>query len=660
MHTQPSKAARQPAGMSRSTAKQTVPGQTTTQTNTHAANDAGKPVQASRLPSLRRKNHSVPLHSDRNPFEECGPPVPSNDILVKAKSFNIKVWTQDKFRQIISGLLGDELDSTALKRLDLSQMLEKEKLQGTLDRDPTAARPDYHYFAKNAVFLLVEDATAEHRPIMVQEFPKQSSDDQEPPWPVLHGQLEGRCPFTRFDLDKDYQRRMRPNRHETLRRSVSLNHLYSHRGDRTSVSPAPSGDGRAYSMQRGASPYPMASGNSVSITSNIASTTSTAVGGTPMTYGKQVAQMGRKMYQPTGIGLGRPSSSSVAQSPRSPIAFADAAARGPGDNLDGLLSAEQARGTLVRRMLGMSEHQNRLSGIRRSVSTASAGRELRKEKRPGYCENCRAKYDDFDEHVAARRHRRFALDDANFVGIDELLSRVRRPLAPWADTLLSAEEEVLDGGYEEYERKAAKEAQYPLSINRQGDVDIAMRDTEVPDEGEEVEEEERWQTASAPELDVRRPSPTLAHLDRHSHNDALDRVAEEARWVDYESGENGHYDRQRHDAAMREESGRSYTPRVPQPAQFPRSATTELLSSTSTTPPAVTTAKSPDEDAEGPEDDVASENSNSIITIQHHYEDEEEEEEREEDGRDKMTGERYQSIDPSVGAVTARQHRLAF
>lgn len=498
------------------------------------------------IPNLKAIWRSVPLHSDRNPFEECGPPVSSNDILVKAKNFNIKVWTQDKFRQIISGLLGDELDSTALKRLDLSQMLEKEKLQGTLDRDPTAARPDYHYFAKNAIFLMVEDATAEHRPIMIQEFPRPVSEDHESPWPVLYGQLEGRCPFTRFDLDKDYQRKMRPNRHETLRRSVSLNHLYSNRGDRTSVSPAPSGDGRAYSVHRGASPYPMASGNSVSITSNIASTTSTAVGGPPMTYGKQVAQMGRKMYQPTGIGLGRPSSSSVAQSPRSPVSFADAA-RG-GDNAGGLLSAEQARGTLVRRMLGMSEHQNRLSGIRRSVSTASAGRELRREKRPGYCENCRTKYDDFDEHVTARRHRRFALDDANFVGIDELLGRVRRPLAPWAESVIAAEEEASSGHAED-------DASLSLSSGTHDNEAAAVR-----------EEEERimlgWQSVLAPHLDPKPPSPTtvqLHHLD-------------EARWAGYSGGNDLHRCLQAQDQQQQEF----------QSAGVPYSAATEYLSSTAT------------------------------------------------------------------------------
>lgn len=50
---------------------------------------------------LRRANvltlrvHSIPLHSDRNPFDEPGPPLPANDVLRKAQSFGIKVWKDE-------------------------------------------------------------------------------------------------------------------------------------------------------------------------------------------------------------------------------------------------------------------------------------------------------------------------------------------------------------------------------------------------------------------------------------------------------------------------------------------------------------------------------------------------------------------------------------
>ncbi|CDZ98131.1 Protein kinase essential for the initiation of DNA replication [Phaffia rhodozyma] len=50
-------------------------------------------------------------------------------------------------------------------------------------------------------------------------------------------------------------------------------------------------------------------------------------------------------------------------------------------------------------------------------------------KKPGYCENCRVKFDDFSVHVISRKHRRFALDDRHFQELDTVLDRLERP--PW-------------------------------------------------------------------------------------------------------------------------------------------------------------------------------------------------------------------------------------
>lgn len=54
--------------------------------------------------------------------------------------------------------------------------------------------------------------------------------------------------------------------------------------------------------------------------------------------------------------------------------------------------------------------------------------EDRRESRSGYCENCREKFEDLDEHQHSRRHQRFAMNDANFAELDALLSQLQRPL----------------------------------------------------------------------------------------------------------------------------------------------------------------------------------------------------------------------------------------
>ncbi|KAK9457380.1 Dfp1/Him1, central region-domain-containing protein [Dipodascopsis uninucleata] len=49
-----------------------------------------------------------------------------------------------------------------------------------------------------------------------------------------------------------------------------------------------------------------------------------------------------------------------------------------------------------------------------------------KEMRPGYCENCKDRFDDFDEHAKSRKHRKFALNDDNFRELDNLLVELAR------------------------------------------------------------------------------------------------------------------------------------------------------------------------------------------------------------------------------------------
>ncbi|KAL9027520.1 MAG: hypothetical protein Q9196_003966 [Gyalolechia fulgens] len=50
------------------------------------------------------------------------------------------------------------------------------------------------------------------------------------------------------------------------------------------------------------------------------------------------------------------------------------------------------------------------------------------DTKPGYCENCREKYDDFDTHVLDRKHRKFALTQDNWKDLDQLLAVLGRPL----------------------------------------------------------------------------------------------------------------------------------------------------------------------------------------------------------------------------------------
>ncbi|OWB74489.1 hypothetical protein B5S31_g4285 [[Candida] boidinii] len=51
-------------------------------------------------------------------------------------------------------------------------------------------------------------------------------------------------------------------------------------------------------------------------------------------------------------------------------------------------------------------------------------KKARNAMKAGYCENCRVKYDDFDDHILIGKHRQFATDDSNFSDIDKLIDEV--------------------------------------------------------------------------------------------------------------------------------------------------------------------------------------------------------------------------------------------
>jgi regulatory subunit for Cdc7p protein kinase len=55
-------------------------------------------------------------------------------------------------------------------------------------------------------------------------------------------------------------------------------------------------------------------------------------------------------------------------------------------------------------------------------------KERRRDPKPGYCENCRDKFDDFEEHIMTRKHRKFATNKANWADLDALLEELQRPL----------------------------------------------------------------------------------------------------------------------------------------------------------------------------------------------------------------------------------------
>jgi len=92
------------------------------------------------------------------------------------------------------------------------------------------------------------------------------------------------------------------------------------------------------------------------------------------------------------------------------------------------------------------ERQERQMKALKKSSVATVQKVRRRDPKPGYCENCMDKFDDFDEvcfivfaansrflltvtqHILSRKHRRFAEKHENWRDLDALIRQLNRPL----------------------------------------------------------------------------------------------------------------------------------------------------------------------------------------------------------------------------------------
>ncbi|GAA5975329.1 hypothetical protein JCM11641_005939 [Rhodosporidiobolus odoratus] len=377
---------------------------------------------------------------DKNPF------IDSQDILSKALDFGLKIWQCEKLQLILTRINShspNRVDPSVQRNPSLPTLLRDEQLFGTRERDPFVLRNDMHYFGQNKYYILVEDSTGEHRPVVVKEYDRPRKHD-DPQWPVLWGGIEGRTGFYHYDGEITYERKVRPPAPApepekpaaasrpvapNLRRAVSLQNVA--RG--TQVAGAIGGP--SYNRRDS---YIAASGNSQIITSNIASATSNA--------GRSGAATASRFAPGAGPFVDK----RLAVLSNRTVSVAGGSLLGSGTSAAASRSGAPSAGS-GRGRLATLKRQGKLQRSL-SVDAGLSGRRVpsvpvREEpKKPGYCENCRLKYDDFKEHVVSSKHRRFALNVKNWKELDDLLSQIARPLRP---TTVDPEELALFDAHED-------------------------------------------------------------------------------------------------------------------------------------------------------------------------------------------------------------------
>lgn len=373
----------------------------------------------------------------------------------------MKIWAAEKLQRILTHIFdesavhghntrGNNIAVTTVRgrEEDLSQVLRNEKHNGPADRDPSTFSKDLVPF--KGPFIYVHDMDGKTRPIMVREYSKVARR-QDGAWPQFRSATVGKCPFVEDHLSKreierekerekalaqqlqkeaqqaprtrsitavetvdmDPPRRTSPRK--ALREVSNVPAVPSLNKTPTSFS-KPSVPGKlerqssfppamvvepSVGFVRPAHMHfagePAASGIQQSnltsaIRSQMISSTSAAPGAKAGTS-REVHELKRKVLERSNTG-----SLSVGSMPSShrmaDLAGALRTARAPAPQRAAKSKAQEKLG-------GIQEEDDPsdddLAAERAAHAASRKKRTAKKDPKPGYCENCRDKYDDFDE-----------------------------------------------------------------------------------------------------------------------------------------------------------------------------------------------------------------------------------------------------------------------
>ncbi|KAF2744603.1 hypothetical protein M011DRAFT_479643 [Sporormia fimetaria CBS 119925] len=411
------------------------------------------------------------LETKKSVFDTALSKSNSNDILYKAKELGMKIWTAEKLQRMLNTMYntntGEQppsypvtrqsvLAEAKARQTDLGKLLQNERLNGPLDRDYSVPAPDT--IPLRGFYIYIHDMDETTRPVMVREYPKVSKKE-DGKWPQFRLSGAGKCPFIldmhhmrKQELEVEHAKAARAVAPRTRaaaaleeKRVLAENSNLARRGSAASLStkqedvkateqtktvptkrgntdsmPPLFGSAQANlrAMPRLAGGEPIASGIQPSnITSAIQSqmiSSTAAAPGARAGNSREVNQLKRKVLEKhnAASGVGSLGLENMRPSSRQEYAQPMRAAKRKAQDALGFIKEEEVTVD--------AEKQTRKAAIIRRRKTTE------RELKPGYCENCREKFNDFDEHIVSRKHRKFALTADNWLELDQLLDQLVR------------------------------------------------------------------------------------------------------------------------------------------------------------------------------------------------------------------------------------------
>lgn len=339
----------------------------------------------------------------------------SNDIFHDASNLKIKVWNYDKVFRFFKNLGITDFDNLSYQNQnhdgDLYNLLRVEKIFGSTDKDPNAKREDMHYFDKN--YLYVYDLSQNVRPIAVREW----YDDN---YPILHLTLDGKCPFI-MDSENSERKKIRrskkfqenENYRKLLKKSAYdlINNIRNKRNSIILTSSSILSDDENTIIQTNSN-----------CQSDIDDNIQLNFNDNENNDKENEEYENFKHPKPNLIR-----NSSCLPTNNSNGRFYDVAASGFNGESNAIQqfsidSGPQLGGNGLGPTISQVPSKN-INNLKRRIFMKKQKQKIEEKNdlKPGYCENCRVKYDYFDDHINSNRHRKFAIDDSNFADIDRLI-----------------------------------------------------------------------------------------------------------------------------------------------------------------------------------------------------------------------------------------------
>lgn len=403
---------------------------------------------------------------------------------------DIKIWAAEKFQRILASLSEERSaqdatargqNATARAQHDLVQVLKNEKIAAVAERADSGVPRDFISF--RGPFLYVHDMDEKVKPIMVREYPKVPRR-QDGEWPQFRSASVGKCPFVedlamKKELERERQQQKalqiqqqreaqkvtrataEPARMEPPRRTSPRKVLRDVPNQNVAAVQETAVKAPTHERQSSFPPMPeqppvqfikpsqmqlvrepSASGIQRStMTSAIQSQMISSAAATGLKAGnsKEVNELKRKVLERTHTGsqsMGSISSSHQVNA----LAGALKTARAPAPQRAAKSRAQEKLGGIQEEM---DPYADDIAAERAAQAAARRKKAMpKREPKPGYCENCHDKYEDFEDvslpicfatrytdffeqHVVSRKHRKFAMTQTNWTELDALLAKLQ-------------------------------------------------------------------------------------------------------------------------------------------------------------------------------------------------------------------------------------------